>query len=380
MQGSVETQLVHVDRELGALRMVHVEREQLSDKENDHSSWFLDKLLIEDSNGAKHCFPCMQWFGTSQCGSIQAPLERYLLPSSLNIGEMMMKKKKRKQVEIKASGMVIPHPQKVLQGIKAQSRNGRGLGGEDAFFYAFGKNGVFGMGVADGVYAWREKGIDSGRFAFFLMDQAYINVKMGYDDVFQGTLLCFFNHQCIFSVVMKTASRKVETEGVYGSSTCCLLTINLNQGRLNSANLGDSGFIVIGCRDYGADHQLVFRTPQQEHEFGRPYQLGHHQYASPPHEAMLYNFQIFPGDTIIMGTDGLFDNVFLPKIIDQVKASRKAGLSPQDLAGRLISMAHESSLDKRIDTPYSKGFTEAFNLSSSGGKPDDITVIVAYVL
>lgn len=44
------------------------------------------------------------------------------------------------------------------------------------------------MGVADGVYAWREKGIDSGRFAFFLMDQAYINIKMGYDDVFQGNL------------------------------------------------------------------------------------------------------------------------------------------------------------------------------------------------
>lgn len=66
-----------------------------------------------------------------------APLERYLLPASLNVGEMM--KKKRKKVDIKASGMVIPHPQKVQQGIKAQSRNGRGLGGEDAYFYAFGK-------------------------------------------------------------------------------------------------------------------------------------------------------------------------------------------------------------------------------------------------
>lgn len=179
---------------------------------------------------------------------------------------------------------------------------------------------------------------------------------------------------------MRTASRKVETEGVYGSSTCCLLTINLNQGRLNSANLGDSGFIVIGCRDYGSDYQLVFRTPQQEHEFGRPYQLGHHQYSSPPHKAMLYNFQIFSGDTIIMGTDGLFDNVFLPKIIEQVKVFRKENLSPQHLAGKLISMAHEASLDKKVETPYSRGFTEAFNLSSTGGKPDDITVIVAYVL
>lgn len=42
------------------------------------------------------------------------------------------------------------------------------------------------MGVADGVYAWWERGIDAGRFAYYLMDQAFINIKMGYDDVYRG--------------------------------------------------------------------------------------------------------------------------------------------------------------------------------------------------
>ena len=43
------------------------------------------------------------------------------------------------KVKIKASGMVIPHPEKVQEGMKAVNRKGRGLGGEDAFFYVFGK-------------------------------------------------------------------------------------------------------------------------------------------------------------------------------------------------------------------------------------------------
>ena len=57
------------------------------------------------------------------------------------------------------------------------------------------RNEVFGMGVADGVYAWREVGIDPGRFAYYLMDQAYINIRMGYDDVFRG-IACLKNLVC----------------------------------------------------------------------------------------------------------------------------------------------------------------------------------------
>ena len=47
---------------------------------------------------------------------------------------------------------------------------------------------------------------------------------------------------------MQVADRYVESEGVFGSSTCCLVTINENTGLLQSANVGDSGFMVIGKR------------------------------------------------------------------------------------------------------------------------------------
>jgi len=238
---------------------------------------------------------------------------------------------------------------------------------------------VFGMGVADGVYAWREKGIDPGIFSYYLMDQAYHSVRMGYDDVYRGgapfLLWCVAKSRA----VLKTASRKMETEGVYGSSTCCLLTINMESGRVNGVSLGDSGFTVIGTRGYNPDPQIVLRTPAQEHEFGFPFQLGHHEHASKPKDALLYSFQVLPGDTIVMGTDGLFDNLFLPAIVEQVDYHRKASKPPQVLAGRLIHMARDNSLDKTIPTPYSNGFMEAYNLASSGGKKDDISVIVAYI-
>jgi len=39
------------------------------------------------------------------------------------------------KVKVKASGMAIPHPDKVLKGSKAMNKNGRGHGGEDSYFY-----------------------------------------------------------------------------------------------------------------------------------------------------------------------------------------------------------------------------------------------------
>lgn len=51
------------------------------------------------------------------------------------------------------------------------------------------RNSIFGMGIADGVYAMREQGIDSGIFSSTLMQKALEMVKRGYDDVVQGEAL-----------------------------------------------------------------------------------------------------------------------------------------------------------------------------------------------
>ena len=48
--------------------------------------------------------------------------------------------------------------------------------------------------------------------------------------------------------VLATAARHVESEGVQGSCTACILTINRDTGRLQAATLGDSGFLIVGPR------------------------------------------------------------------------------------------------------------------------------------
>ena len=48
--------------------------------------------------------------------------------------------------------------------------------------------------------------------------------------------------------MLKDAADTVEENGIQGSSTCCLVLVDTLQGRLTSANVGDSGFLLIGER------------------------------------------------------------------------------------------------------------------------------------
>ena len=55
-------------------------------------------------------------------------------------------------------------------------------------------------------------------------------------------------------------------ERMQGSATVCILV--LEGARLHAANLGDSGFWVLRGR------KVVHRSPQQQHAFNWPFQLG----------------------------------------------------------------------------------------------------------
>jgi hypothetical protein len=131
---------------------------------------------------------------------------------------------------------------------------------------------------------------------------------------------------------MQTAARHVQSEGLLGSSTLCLLTVNLQQGRLAAANLGDSGFMALGppLGQPEAAARVRYRTVQLEHEFGRPFQLGHHAHSSAPEDAELVSLLLQPGDTIVMGSDGLFDNLSESEILGE--AVRWGG-APRAAAG-----------------------------------------------
>lgn len=94
-------------------------------------------------------------------------------------------------------------------------------------------------------------------------------------------------------------------------------------------------------------------------------------------------FQVFtiavaPGDVIIAGTDGLFDNLYNNEITAVVVHATRAGLGPQVTAQKIAALARQRAQDKDRQTPFSTAAQDA-GFRYYGGKLDDITVVVSYI-
>eukprot|EP00882_Tetradesmus_deserticola_P021596 GHRQ01023378.1.p1 GENE.GHRQ01023378.1~~GHRQ01023378.1.p1 ORF type:complete len:312 (+),score=125.34 GHRQ01023378.1:366-1301(+) len=153
---------------IGPIRRVLVEREKASCTATG-DGWFLEAVAVQGPKGEQYAFPCNAWFGHSDCGDFEGSLERNLLPL-VESEALQALAVQAAPVTVAVSGVAFPHPEKVQKNkIRGVNMKGFGYGGEDAYFYATGQ-GVFGMGVADGVYMWKEQGIDSGSLARTLME------------------------------------------------------------------------------------------------------------------------------------------------------------------------------------------------------------------
>lgn len=91
---------------------------------------------------------------------------------------------------------------------------------------------------------------------------------------------------------------------------------------------------------------------------------------------MLHTLPVAAGDVIILGTDGLWDNLSVHEISETVKELTATACRPSVIAQKLAKLAFEHALDKHAATPYSQGASEAFDMIYSGGKQDDITAVV----
>ncbi len=83
---------------------------------------------------------------------------------------------------------------------------------------------------------------------------------------------------------------------------------------------------------------VKFRTAQLEHEFGCPYQLGHHRYANSPCDADLAALPVTSGDVIVMGSDGLLDNMSETEVVAEVSKLIAAGAKPAAMAQRIAKV------------------------------------------
>jgi protein phosphatase PTC7 len=288
------------------------------------------------------------------------------------------------ELDFFTGAMSVPHPDKVQQGMKGHITKRFGSAGEDAYcVHADKESNCHVLAVADGVFEWSLKGIDAGEYSRSLINHALSTVEEN------GIQLTSHDHNNSANL-LHTAWENVTSESVLGSCTACFTTIDLKQGILDCANLGDSALLVVGANE--GDKVLKLRTPAQEHTFGCPYQLGHHDTASEPTDAMGVQFQVGDGDVIVLGTDGLFDNLDDQSIADLVLASiagatttkQKRGLG-RVMAQTLTKHAFDASMSMKREgrtqrvTPYSIAAQEEFDMIFNGGKKDDITVVVGII-
>lgn len=269
----------------------------------------------------------------------------------------------------------IPHPEKAKKG------------GEDAFFVQQQALGVF-----DGVGGWASVGVDAGLYSKELarLTAEYVAVE--------GP-----------ASIVDALKHATEKNRAVGSSTACVAA--LDGEHLLGVNLGDSGLIVI------RDGRIVYRTTEQQHYFNCPFQIGTDSLDTVDAGRPI-NVKLQHGDWIVMGTDGLWDNVFPTHIVEavvsrigtrdgdrsgdgkvdamdasgSVSSTASDGCSAasdcsvtndgeeaQGIAQHLAECALKVANDERGTSPFAVNAQNAGHLFI-GGKIDDITIIAALVV
>lgn len=331
-------------------------------------------------------------------------------------------------------------------------------GGEDAWFLDAKRNS---FGVADGVSEWEDlAGINPQEYAQDLMkgtQEAIDNIQRerqerdanGYQQT--NATETEFTPADIAKEALTRAYHKARN---FGSSTAIVGVLDGKAGVFGLANLGDSSSLVLRRpKKKGAVGQLsvVKKVKEMQHGFNIPYQFAHlpapeewdlllqkgltrlvgiakqelvqgdaGRIGDQPSAIQSLNVPVQDGDLVLLGTDGFFDNVFdfevlaltglamTPLEAETLFGDVSLATPPEDVARALALAAYWRSLDKEVQTPFSKEARRCCNKQMlpvhtgdmpadasggeptpahamflagllSGGKEDDITVAAAWV-
>lgn len=235
-----------------------------------------------------------------------------------------------------------------------------------------GNNSADVIGVADGVGGWRQYGVDPGQFSTHLMRSCERLVQAGY----------FISNQPARLLAHGFREMQECKKQVIGSSTACVMMLSHEDCKIYTANIGDSGFLVV------RQGRVVHRSHEQTHYFNTPFQLSlpPSEMASDvlsdlPESADRYEFNVQDGDIIVMATDGMFDNVpdaILLAELSAIQGSRDP-LKIQACANSIALIARKLSQDANFLSPFARNARSNGFHDVVGGKEDDITVVLAAV-
>ncbi|EGR28308.1 hypothetical protein IMG5_178880 [Ichthyophthirius multifiliis] len=235
-------------------------------------------------------------------------------------------------------------------------------GGEDAY-YANSKL----LAVADGVGGWARQGIDSSLYSKGLckhLSQLHNQNKNKYQNNPKQLIIDTFPY----------------VQQITGSSTLVVITINEEQNKIFSSYIGDSGYFLYRL-DKNKNAQLIFEFQEQQKAFNltllskNQIQLGIHEGGNLPEDSLEFEHDFQEDDILIIGSDGVFDNLNSEQI---GKLVTKYSHSLKRLANVIAETSFELSLNEEYDSPFAQK-ARAQGIQFNGGKSDDITIIVAQI-
>ncbi len=231
--------------------------------------------------------------------------------------------------------------------------------------------------IADGVGGWNELGIDPSAYSKAICQLIADN--------FQKIETESTNNQkpinITESMMKQLIAKSVRQNKNLGSSTVCVLILDKVNNELISGYLGDSCYLIARPKSVG-NFELVFKSEEQTHGFNIPFQVGSE--GDNPNTAVILKHKLEKNDLIIAATDGLWDNMEIEDILKEInsvsKKSNTIYLNTHFVAKNISERAEELSRDVNHYSPFAKRAIEYKYKNFFGGKPDDITVIVAQVL
>ncbi|KAK4438205.1 putative protein phosphatase 2C 71 [Sesamum alatum] len=238
---------------------------------------------------------------------------------------------------LSSGAALLPHPSKT--------------GGEDAYFIA----GQTWLGVADGVGQWSLEGTKPGVYARELMKNCEKFISDHNGDSLNNP--------------MELLNLGVAETHYPGPST--VLIAQLVGQDLHVANVGDSGFIVLR---HGAVYK---RSSPMLHAFDFTKQIERDD--DPSHLVELYRVDLEEDDVIITATDGLLDNLYDQEISSIVVNSLAADKKLEEIAELLAAKAQEIGRSTSGRSPFADNAQAAGFAGYTGGKLDDVAVIVSIV-
>lgn len=222
------------------------------------------------------------------------------------------------------------------------------------------------LAVADGVGGWAQSGVDPAIYSrrlCALLESLYESK----DDRYLASPR---------SLLVDAVDQNKEV----GSCTICIVQLDEHAPVVTSCNLGDSGYMILRQHEQTKNLEIVYESKEQQHAFNFPFQVGTN--GDSPEKGEVLPHTVHHNDILVLGSDGLWDNLHRAKVVEMINSRAQQGPDIHQhvdtLAQSIAQEAEAHSLRQRYMSPFAES-AKAHGYQYQGGKPDDITVIVAQV-